>query len=235
MATTTLGVVSAMTPGVSSLSDSQTETICASSMMDPPLTWNHMLSTHRIQHQPLTSPSVHLALLLDVHGRSSLTHMVVTIIRSWYLCLLLLETQTGGVILATGCFQRLTGSNLLNCVWTRSDDILRDQDPLTSFVAHVIDAAKDSIPRATTIPKKCNPWFDEEWHEMLKTRRALDRKVHRRRGPRVETVMSFRRTQAQARRLFTQKKKRIMDTICVKTQLQHSYYARVEQIEENIW
>ena len=120
MATTTLGVVSAMTPGVTSLSDSQTETICASSMMDPQLAWNHKLSTHRIEHQPLTSPSVHLALLLDVHGRSSLTHMVVTIIRSWYLCLLLLETQTRGVILATGCFQRLTGSNLQSCVWTRS-------------------------------------------------------------------------------------------------------------------
>ena len=54
-------------------------------------------------------------------------------------------------------------------------DILRDQDPFTSFVA-VIYAAKDRIPRATTIPKKCNPWFDEECREMLKTRRALDRK-----------------------------------------------------------
>ena len=85
-------------------------------------------------------------------------------------------------------------------------DILHDQDPLTSFVGHVIDAATDSIPRATTVPKKSNPWFDEECREMLKTRQALDRKVHRGRGPRVETLMSFRRTQAQAQRLFTQKK-----------------------------
>ena len=63
-----------------------------------------------------------------------------------------------------------------------TDDILRDQDPLTSYAAHVIHAAKDSIPRATTIPKKCNPLFDEECREMLNTRRALDRKVHRGRG-----------------------------------------------------
>ena len=42
---------------------------------------------------------------------------------------------------------------------------------------------------------------------MLKTRRALDRKVHIGRGPRVETLMSFRRTRAQARWLFTQKKR----------------------------
>ena len=75
-------------------------------------------------------------------------------------------------------------------------DILHDQDPLTSFVGHVIDAATDSIPRATTVPKKSNLWFDEECRE-----------VHRGRGPRVGTLMSFRRTQAQARRLFTQKKR----------------------------
>ena len=86
-------------------------------------------------------------------------------------------------------------------------DILHDQDPLTSFVGHVIDAAIGSIPRATTVPKKSNPWFDEECRETLKTRRALDREVHRGRGPRVETLLSFRRTQAQARRLFTQKKR----------------------------
>ena len=92
------------------------------------------------------------------------------------------------------------------CTDKITGDILHDQDPLTSFVRHVIDAATDSIPRATTVPKKSNPWFDEECREMLKTRRALDRKVHRGREPRVETLMSFRRTQAQARRLFTQKK-----------------------------
>ena len=62
-------------------------------------------------------------------------------------------------------------------------------------------------PKGNHSPKKSNHWFDEECREMLKTRRALDRKVHRGRGPRVETLMSFRRTQAQARRLFTQKKR----------------------------
>ena len=66
---------------------------------------------------------------------------------------------------------------------------------------------RDSIPRATTVPRKSNPWFDEECWEMVKTKRALDRKVHRGRGPRVEILMPCRRTQAQARWLFTQRKK----------------------------
>ena len=120
MATATLGVISTMTPEVTSLRGSQTETICVYSTMAPPLTWNHKLSIHRTQHQPLTSPSAHMASLLNVHGRSFLTHMVVITIRSWYPCLLLLETQTRVVIPVTGCSQRLTGSNLQSCAWTRS-------------------------------------------------------------------------------------------------------------------
>ena len=69
---------------------------------------------------------------------------------------------------------------------------------------------------------------------MLKTRRALDKKAHRGRGPRVETLMSFRRTQAHARWLSTEKK-RIVDQVCVTTQHQHPNQACVEQSEENIW
>ena len=93
------------------------------------------------------------------------------------------------------------------CMDKITGDILHDPDPLTSFVGRVIDAAKDSKSRATAVPKRSNPWFDEQCREMLNTRQALDRKVHRGDGPRVETLMSFRRTQAQARRLFTQKKR----------------------------
>ena len=52
-----------------------------------------------------------------------------------------------------------------------------------------------------------NPWFYEECREMLRARWALDRiSPQRRGGPRAETLMSFRRTQAQVRRLFTRKK-----------------------------
>ena len=47
------------------------------------------------------------------------------------------------------------------CMDKITGDILHEQDPLTSFVGHVIDAATDSIPRATTVIKKSNPWFDE--------------------------------------------------------------------------
>ena len=109
-----------MTPEMTSLRGSQTKTICASSTMAPPLTWNHRLSIHRTQCQPLIFPSAHLASLLNVHGRSFLTHMVVITIRSWYPCLLLLETRTRVVIPVTWCSQRLTGSNLQSCAWTRS-------------------------------------------------------------------------------------------------------------------
>ena len=48
---------------------------------------------------------------------------------------------------------------------------------LHSFVKHITKAANDSIPRATTIPKKSNLWFDEEWLDDLKARRALDKRV----------------------------------------------------------
>ena len=39
------------------------------------------------------------------------------------------------------------------CMDKITGDILHDQDPLTSFVGHVINAATDSILRATTVPK----------------------------------------------------------------------------------
>ena len=71
---------------------------------------------------------------------------------------------------AESCMDKITGH------------ILQDQDPLISFVELVISAVKDSIPRATIVPKKSNPWFDEECREMLRARRALDRKVHRKGG-----------------------------------------------------
>ena len=49
------------------------------------------------------------------------------------------------------------------CMDKITGDILHDQDPLTSFVRHVIDATKDSIPRVTTVPKKVQPLF---WRRM---------------------------------------------------------------------
>ena len=194
-------------------------------MTDPPLTLSHKLSIKRTQHQRLPSPSVPLNWTLEVHGRSSLTHMVVTTIQSWYVCLLLLETQTREVISAAGCSQKLIGSDLQSCLGRIMSDILQDQDPLNFFVGHAIDAAKDSIPMASTIPKSLTPWFDEEYRDMLKARRALARIVHRRGAPRAETLMSFRSTQAQALRLFNQKK--IMDNICLNYQHQHPNQTRV--------
>ena len=51
------------------------------------------------------------------------------------------------------------------CLERITEDILEVGDPLQSFVEHKTKAANDSIPRATTIPKKSNPWFDEECRE----------------------------------------------------------------------
>ena len=93
------------------------------------------------------------------------------------------------------------------CLESISEDILEEADPLHSFVEHITKAANDCIPRATTIPKKSNPWFDDECREALKARRALDKRVRQSRELRGETISAFRRSQAKARRLFNQKKR----------------------------
>ena len=43
--------------------------------------------------------------------------------------------------------------------------MLEEADPLHSFVEHITKAANDCIPRATAIPKKSNPWSNEECRE----------------------------------------------------------------------
>ena len=93
------------------------------------------------------------------------------------------------------------------CVEGISEDILEEADPLHSCVEHITKAANDCIPRATNIPKKSNPWFHEECREALKARRALDKRARQSRGSRGETISSFRRSQAKARRLFNQNKR----------------------------
>ena len=92
------------------------------------------------------------------------------------------------------------------CLEKITEDILGEVDPLNSFVKHITQAGNESIPRATTIPKKSNPWFDQECQEALKARRALDKRARRSREIRGETLSAFRRSQAQARRLFNLKK-----------------------------
>ena len=63
------------------------------------------------------------------------------------------------------------------CLESISEGILEEADPLHSFVQHITKATNDCIPRVTTIPKKSNPWFDDECREALKARRALDNRV----------------------------------------------------------
>ena len=73
------------------------------------------------------------------------------------------------VILST-VFPRLIGNSFMMCVnlESNSEDILEEADPLHSFVDHMTNAQMTASQRATTIPKKSNPWFDEECREALK-------------------------------------------------------------------
>ena len=93
------------------------------------------------------------------------------------------------------------------CLEKITEDILGEADPLNSFIKHITQAGNESIPRATTIPKKSNPWFDEECREALKARHTLDKRARQSREIRGETLSAFRRSQAQARRLFNLKKR----------------------------
>ena len=113
------------------------------------------------------------------------------------------------------------------CLESISEDILEEADPLHSFVEHITKAANDCIPRATTIPKKSNPWFDEECLEALKARRALDKRVRQSRELRGETISAFRRSQAKARRLFNQKKRQSWAEYVIKAVSWNFYKAYV--------
>ena len=105
-------------------------------------------------------------------------------------------------------FSRADWEGFMGVCQERIDDaVLQSPDPLQSFVDLVIKIADDFIPKASTIPRKSNPWFDQECRDALKTRRALDNKVKRGCGPHQETLISFKRAQARARRLFNQKKR----------------------------
>ena len=71
---------------------------------------------------------------------------------------------------------------------------------------YITMVASDCIPKATTIPKKSNPWFDQESREAPKARWALDKRVWQSRKLRGEIISAFRRSQAKAQRHFNQKK-----------------------------
>ena len=121
------------------------------------------------------------------------------------------------------------------CLESISEDILEEADPLHSFVEHITKAANGCIPRETNIPKKSNPWFDEECREALKARRALDKRVRQSRELRVETISALRRSQAKARRLFNQKKRQswaeYVSKLSAETHIKH-VWDRVRKISD---
>ena len=114
-----------------------------------------------------------------------------------------------------------------------SEDILGEADPLHSFVEHITKATNECIPRATTIPKKSNPWFDEDCREALKVRRAPEKRVRHSPELRGETISAFRRSQAKARWLFNQKKRQswaeYVSKLSAKTPIKH-VWDRVRKI-----
>ena len=139
-------------------------------------------------------------------GRSYPIPMAVTIIPYWLWSYHQWQRWNQAVILPTGFFPKANWEQFHDvCLESISEDILEEADPLHSFVDHMTEAANDCIPRTTTIPKKSNPWFDEECREALEARRALDKKVRHSQALRRETISAFRRSQAKARRLFNQK------------------------------
>ena len=134
--------------------------------------------------------------------------MAATIIPYWLRSCHQWQRHNRTVILSIWVFSRADWEQFHDlCPERITEDILEEADPLHAFVEHLTKAVNDSTPRATTTPRKSNPWFDEECWEALKARRALDKRMHQSGELRGETFSAFRRSQAQARRLFNQKKR----------------------------
>ena len=102
-------------------------------------------------------------------------------VRSWYPCLLHLETRTRVVIPVTGCSQRLTESNLQSCAWTRSQVISSmtktPSPPLLGTSSILQKAASQGQPQSQKSPTlgltnnagKCwrldRPWAESSTEE----------------------------------------------------------------------
>ena len=74
------------------------------------------------------------------------------------------------------------------CLEGVTEDMLEEVVPLHSFVKHITKAANNSIPRATTIPKKSNPWFDEECQEALRQEGQIKSRIQRGNSIRFQKV-----------------------------------------------
>ena len=209
MDTTTCGAVLMLTAGVKLLRDSLINTICVFSMKEPTPIW---LSSPACEQANVSDRSDHF------HTRTCFEKRVGGPTRypwQWPLSHTDFNPTISGRY-TTKLWSFPLGFSFSKANWEQfhdmclesiSEDILEEADPLHSFVEHITKAANDCIPRATTIPKKSNTWFDEECREALKARRALDKRVRHSRALRGETISAFRRSQAKARRLFNQKKR----------------------------
>ena len=153
----------------------------------------------------ISTPGLH-TMLCKVRGRCCLIPMAVTTIPYQLLSYHQWQKYNQAVILHTG-FSKANWEQFHDvCLERITEDILEEADLLHSFVEYITKAANDYILRATTIPKKSNPWFDVECREALKASRALDKIVRQSQELRRETISALRRSQAKVRRLFNQKK-----------------------------
>ena len=157
MATPTFGVISTMTSEVSDVIERFTDRNNLCILNDGSPTYLKPQAQH--SQNPTSAIDLSICtpgLAFNVHGRSFLTHMVVITIRSWYPCLLLLETRTRVVIPVTGCSQRLTGSNLQSCAWTRSL-LISSMTKTPHLICRACRCCNRQHPKSNHSPKKVQP------------------------------------------------------------------------------
>ena len=132
----------------------------------------------------------------------------VTIIPYWLLSYHQWQRYNQAVILPTVFFFKANWEQFHDvCLERITGDLAEEADHLHSFVEYITKAANDCIPRTTTIPMKLNHWFDEGCREPLKARRAPDKRVWQSPELKEETISAFKRSHANARRLFNQEKR----------------------------
>ena len=95
------------------------------------------------------------------------------------------------------CIQHLIISEVLK----KSDGV----DHMKAFTDILIDIAKQCIPKYISKPKRSYPWFDDECRQVLRARKAAQRRFYRQ--PTTTNKIRYKELCAQARRTIRQAKK----------------------------
>ena len=96
-----------------------------------------------------------------------------------------------------------------------NDNIFNDYgDKMRAFSSTLLDIASEFIPKTSPFFKKpSKPWFDEECNQAKKERNKAQRLANK--YPNMNNQMKAKLMQARVRRLFRQKKARIVEELCV--------------------